>query len=243
VRTAPTPGVVLVYRFPAVPHPPGPLLAAAVAVALTACAAPLGDAHPCPESACAAGRACVAGRCRRDDALPAAADTLRVVLAPTDVAVVAAHGGGGGGADLPDAVALGRAGSGSVVLLFRFAATWRDDAEVASAFLVLDPLDGAPPAASPIAFEMARILSPWRAEEVSWGRQPRLSVPLTAGSMRARPTLPVRVDVTPIVRSFGKRSPDDHGLALLATGADAYGAVISMGVSQGRGPRLEVYIK
>ncbi len=223
------------------PHPG--LLAAAVAVALTACAAPLGEAHPCPESACGEGRSCVAGRCRRDDAPASPADTLRMVLAPTDVAVVAAHGGGGGGAALPDAVALGRAGSGAVVMLFRFAATWRDDAEVASAFLVLDTLDGAPPAAGPIAFEMARIVEPWQADVVSWGRQPRLSVPIEAGAVRARAAVPVRVDVTPIVRDWSRRAPDDHGLALLARGDDAYGAVVSMGVSQGRGPRLEVYVK
>ena len=88
---------------------PRRLLALALAaLALSACAAPLGDAHPCPDTACDQGRSCVAGRCRPQDAAPSPGDTLRVVLTPTDVAVVAAHGKGGGGSELPDTVALGR---------------------------------------------------------------------------------------------------------------------------------------
>jgi hypothetical protein len=218
------------------------LLAIAAALALPACAAPLGDAHPCPEAACGDGRSCVAGRCRPPESPASAADALRVVLAPADVAVVGLHGGGGG-PDLPETVALGRAASGTVVMLFRFEASFREDAEVESAFLVLDPLDGTPPAVSPIAFEMARVVEPWQPETVSWGRQPRLAVPIEAGSVRARPSLPLRVDVTPLVRAWSRRDPDDHGLALLAKGDDDYGAVVSLGVTQGRGPRLEVYVK
>jgi hypothetical protein len=185
----------------------------------------------------------VAGRCRPQDVAPSPGDTVRVVLSPTDLAVVAARGTGGGGPELPDTVALGRSSSGTVVMLFRFAATWRDDAEVASAFLLLEPLDGAPPALGSIAFEMARIVEPWQPAVVSWGRQPRLAVPLVAGAQRARPSLPVRVDVTPLVRGWQRRDADDHGIALLAKGDDAYGTVVSMGVSLGKGPRLEVYYK
>jgi hypothetical protein len=177
------------------------------------------------------------------DAPASPADALRVVLSPQDLAVVASGGRGGGGTELPDTVALGRNASGTVVMLFRFAATWRDDAEVVSAFLVLDAIDGTPPSASPITFEMAKILDPWQPEVTTWGRQPRLSVPKTAGTMRARPQVPLRVDVTPLVRDWAKHDADDHGIALMARGDDAYGAVISTGVSMGMGPRLEVYVK
>jgi len=231
----------LCYRGPAVKRSPR-TLAFAAALALAGCAAPLGEARPCPDAACAAGRACVAGRCRAADAPISPADARRLLLSPVDVAVVGLHGGGGG-PDLPEAIALGRGASGTVVMLFRFEATWRDDAEVQSAFLVLEPLDGAPPAVSPIRFEMARVVEPWQPAAVSWGRQPRLSVPYVAGTTRARPALPVRVDVTPLVRTWTRRDPDDHGIALLAKGDDAHGAVVSMGVSHGRGPRLEVYVK
>lgn len=185
----------------------------------------------------------MAGRCRPADAPVAAGDTSRVVLLPAGLAVVAARGGGGGGDGLPDVVALGRGASGTVVMLLRFEATWRDDAEVTSAFLVLDPLENAPPPASPIELEMARIAEPWAPSQVSWGRQPRLAVPMGAGTLRARPSQPLRIDVTPLVRAWSRRASDDHGIALLARGDDASGALVSTGATQGRGPRLEVYVK
>jgi hypothetical protein len=235
----------LCYRAPDVPRPLAPLWLA-LAGSLASCAAPLEDGRPCSAAdaiACGEGRSCVTGRCRFTDAPPSPPDALRVVLAPVDLAVVASGGSGGGGADLPAAVALGRGSSGTVVMLFRFAATWRDDAEVVSAFLVLDALEGSPPSSSPITFEMARIAEPWQAPLVSWGRQPRLGVPKTAGTVRARPSVPLRVDVTPLVRDWQKRDAADHGIALLARGSDAYGAVVTTGVSQGGGPRLEVYVK
>jgi hypothetical protein len=221
---------------------PLPLCPALLALALAACAAPLGEARPCPDPACADGHACVAGRCRAADAPPSPGDALRLVLLPADLAVVGQRGGGGG-PDLPETVALGRALGGTVVMLFRFEAPWRDDAEVQSAFLVLEPLEATPPATGTIRFEMARVVEPWQPAVVTWGRQPRLSVPLVAGAARARPALPVRVDVTPLVKRWARRDADDHGLALLASGDDAQGAVISLGATQGHGPRLEVYVK
>jgi hypothetical protein len=192
---------------------------------------------------CGDARSCVAGRCRLADTPVSPPDALRFVLAPTELAVVASGGSGGGGDDLPDAVALGRSASGTVVMLFRFAAAWRDDAEIAAAFLVLDAVDATPPSTNPIVFEMARITEPWQASVVSWGRQPRLDVPRTAGTFRARPSVPLRVDVTPLVRQWGQRANRDHGIALLSHGDDAYGTVVSTGASRGAGPRLEVYVK
>ena len=225
-------------------------LCLAFAAALASCAAPLDDARPCsPASpadaagACEQGRACVAGRCRAAEGAPSPPDAVRVVLAPVDLAVVAARGSGGGGDALPEVVALGRGSSGTVVMLFRFAATWRDDAEVASAFLVLDALDGAPATTSPITFEMARVMERWQPGVVSWGRQPRLGVPRVAGTQRPRASAPIRVDVTPLVREWGRRDADDQGIALLSHGDDAYGALVSTGASLGNGPRLEVYVK
>ncbi len=184
----------------------------------------------------------MAGRCRAAETPPSAPDALRVVLSPVDLGVVGSRGAGGDG-ELPPVVALGRGAGGTVVMLFRFAATWRDDAEVVSAFLVLDALEGSPPATSPITLEMARVEEAWQPALVSWGRQPRLGVPRAAGAVRMRPAVPLRVDVTPLVRAWSRRDADDHGIALLAHGDDAYGAIVSTGVSQGAGPRLEVYVK
>jgi hypothetical protein len=49
--------------------------------------------------------------------------------------------------------------------------------------------------------------------------------------------------VTPWVRAFARRDADDHGIALLARGDDAYGTVVSTGLSLGTGPHLEVYVR
>lgn len=209
---------------------------------------------------CGAGY-CVAGRCRPKDERIAPGDGQRVLLQPQDIAVLSARGvtpapepvasssssdagsGSGGHARLPEAISLGAASAGSTVLLFRFAATWHDDADVQSAFLVLDPVAGAPPAAAAVTLEVARILDPWRSETATWGRQPRLSIPVVAAVARRAPAGPLRVDVTELVRAWAERARDDHGIALLAPGADPVGVACSMGISEGLGPRLEVYLK
>jgi hypothetical protein len=217
--------------------------AALALLALTGCGAPAQDGIVCTSAgACAAGL-CVAGRCRPPDKVPTPADSLRVLLPPRDLAVLTRGGPSGGGPALPEAVMLGRDEGGGVVMLLRFAATWRDDAEIASAFVVLDPTPGAaPPRASP-AVEVARILEPWSPSTASWGRQPRLSLPERAGLLKAQPPSPARVDVTRFVREWAKRRPDDHGIALLIDGDDATGSAYSMGVTDGAGPLLEVYVR
>jgi hypothetical protein len=170
----------------------------------------------------------MAGRCRPADATPAAPDGVRILLPPRYLAILASRG---------------RAAGGSLVVLLRFVASWRDDAEVVSAFLLLDPLSGAPPARSSTPIEIARILEPWSSETASWGRQPRLGLPEVSAIVVGRPIAPLRVDVTSIVRGWPKRARSEHGIALLAEGNDPFGAVYSTGIAGGAGPRLEVYVR
>src|SRR6185436_12962662 len=101
------------------------------ALALTGCAAQVDGAKVCSEG-CESGRACVVGRCRPADEAPSPPDTLRVILNPVDLAVISEKGSQSDG--LPETVALGRASDGTVALFLRFSATWRDDADVVSAF-------------------------------------------------------------------------------------------------------------
>lgn len=222
-------------------------MASLLALALAGCAAAPEPPVCAGAGVCGAGL-CVVGRCRPADVTPSPADAQRVLLQPADIAVLTSRGdvdgpGRSGRGRLPEAIALGGAASGSTVVLLRFAASWRDDAEIASAFLVLDPVEGAPPAASQVSLEVARILEPWTSETASWGRQPRLSIPELAALARRRPAAPLRIEVTRLVRGWAKRASDDHGIALLAPGRDPVGLALSMGISEGLGPRLEVYLR
>jgi hypothetical protein len=210
---------------------------------LTGCGRAATEAQVCAGAGLCGTGYCVAGRCRPVDALPSPVDAQRVLLSPDDIAVVESGRDDEGSRGLPEAVALGRASDGDVVVLLRFSATWRDDAEIASAFVVLEPIAGAPPAERAMTLEVARILEPWRSETATWGRQPRLAIPRAAAVVRRRPAMPLRIDVTTLVRDWAKRRKDDHGIAILAPGDDAVGAAYSMGVSQGAGPRLEVYLR
>jgi hypothetical protein len=220
------------------PHPT--LCSLLAALALGGCAAQVDGGRLCSDG-CEGGKTCVVGRCRAAEESPSPSDTLRVVVAPVDLAVIASRGEPG--ESLPETLALGRATDGTVELLLRFAAPFHDDADVMSAFVVLDPLESAPPAARPATFEIARILEPWQPSIVTWGRQPRLDLPRRAGVVRALPTAKLRVDVTPLVRDWGKRLPEDHGIALLVRGDDAIGQAYAMGTTSGTGPRLEVYVR
>jgi hypothetical protein len=213
--------------------------AALAAVAALGCAASDGLGRVCA-GGCDTGKSCVVGRCRAVDEAPAPTDTRRVILAPSDFAVIAATGAP---SSIPETVALGRAEGGTVALLLRFAASWRDDSDVLSAFVVLDPVDSAPPSTQPAVFESARILEPWQPGVVSWGRQPRLDLPKLAAVVRAIPGTPVRIDVTGLVREWSQRRSDDHGLALLVHGDDVVGSAFTMGVTGGAGPRLEAYVR
>lgn len=221
------------------------ILTASLVSAALGCAATFEEGRPCSEG-CEAGRTCVVGRCRPEGELPAPEDALRVVLSPVDMAVIAsgdAAGASRGGASAPETVTLGREGGGTVEMLLRFESTLREGAEVTSAFVVLDPVAAAPPASSPTSVEVARILEPWSPATVTWGRQPRLALPRAAGVLRARPGAPSRVDVTALVRDWGRRLPDDHGIAIIFRGSDAAGSTFSMGTTSGGGPRLDAYVR
>jgi hypothetical protein len=215
------------------------LAALAAASLLTGC----GAAEPSPPcagaGACASGSICSAGRCRPGGAVPAWPDTVRILLPPRDVAVVSARGDEG----LGDAVALGRADDGDTAILLRFVTSFRDDADVVRAFVVLEPLEGAEPPRTPTRLEVARILEPWSSATVSRGRQPKLAIPTLSAIVPERTPPRVRLEVTDIVRRWPRRAKDDQGIAVLARGDDPVGTVVSTGLARGRGPTLEVYVR
>jgi hypothetical protein len=215
-----------------------------LAVALCGCAqSPPGPPLCSEPGTCAEGRTCVVGRCRPGSSTPAPVESRRLVLLPDAAAVVSSAGPSGGGNALPETLSLGRNASGSVSLLLHFAVPIAERGEVAAAFLILDPLAGASQPGSAVPLQIARILDPWRPETVSWGRHPQLDLPEKAGAVGPSLLAPARIDVTHLVRAWAERRPDDHGIAILAYASDPFGATFSLGITEGKGPRLEVYVR
>lgn len=143
---------------------------------------------------------------------------------------------------LPESFSFGRRGLGSATLFLRFQIPWRS-ARVLSAYLLIEPLPGAPPNERPVSFEVSRILEGWSSESVSGMRQPRTSLPLVDAKLRATGPGTLRIDVTRIVEGWSTDKPDEEGLALSASGDDPHGITTALGVAHGAPPRLEVYVR
>ena len=203
-------------------------LAAGCAGRADLCAAP---------GSCGPGRICSAGRCVLPATDPVASDADRIVVAATDMAVVSARGGDDA---LPAEIAL--AGGCSPVVLLRFPAPWGNHARIAAAFLTLELADAAVAHARPLTLSVARVLEPWSGGAVTWSRLPRLSPPLLHAEVEPPPRM-VRIDVTEIVRRWGRGRSDDQGIALWASSAGAAGPTYATGALGTAGPRLDVYVR
>ncbi|MDI3283553.1 DNRLRE domain-containing protein [Polyangium sp. 15x6] len=223
-----------------------PPFAVLLAASLLGCVqSPPGPPLCAADVPCAAeGDACVVGRCRpKKDTLVTAMDARRLLLFPDAVAVVSSKGPSGGGEALPEAVSLGRSAAGDTSLLLHFEVPVAEVGEVSSAFLVLETATASEPPTQPVSLSIARILEPWRADFVSWGRSPRLDVAEKAGTVGVTSPSPMRIDVTHVVQRWAKRTGEEHGLAVLADPNDPRGITFSLGVVEKRGPRLEVYAR
>jgi len=216
-----------------------PLAIAALGLgALAACGA---NAPPCvTPDVCGANRTCAAGRCVGIGAEAAPADARRILVPPSEIAVVSSRGRDG---ELPVEIPLGGASAGSIVVLLRFPTPWGNRVRVASAFLTLEPLPGALPETELVPVAVARVLEPWSASDVSWGRLPRLSAPETRALATAQPARTLRIDVTSIVQRWARGRVSDQGIALMASPEAPIGATYASGVSGARGPRLDVYLR
>lgn len=186
-------------------------------------------------SDCDIGKGCLVGRCRPATSAVVPPASRRVVLTATDVAVLTSR------SSEPvsvDAIALGRAALGDVVVLVRFDADLGPNVNVESAFVTLDPVERAPAPASPIDVSVAAIEVPWDSTSVSWMRQPTTGVAETVAGNLPRGRTPLRIDVTDMMR----RSGLSNGVAIFAKGHDPVGALYSTGLGVGVAPRLEIYV-
>jgi len=178
---------------------------------------------------------CSAGRCTHPGVDPVASDSDRIVVAASDIAVVSSRG-----AALPDEIAL--AGGAAPVVLLRFPAPWGNRARIAAAFLTLEVQDDSGSSGT-WTMSVARVLEPWSADVVSWGRLPRLSAPVVTAEMTSRPSRSLRIDVTPIVERWAQGQPDEHGMALWVRSAATSAPTYATGALGAAGPRLDVYMR
>lgn len=168
---------------------------------------------------------------------PASAE--RVVLRPTALAAVASR------AELPAGateIVLGRERDGTTALLLRFEAPFREAEEVRGAFLLLPPAADARRAAAPLHLDVSRILEPWTAETIAWATLPRLDA-VAQRVLTPRALVPLRIDVTDLVRQWSRQRSDEHGIALVASAQDPYGFPLPSGTGTAPGPELEIYLQ
>lgn len=140
--------------------------------------------------------------------------------------------------DVP-AIGFGRVSAGDVVMLLSFDDTLGSEVEIDHAFLVLEPVEGAPSPFAPVPIEVAPILEEWSRESVSWGRRPEIGLGEKVADAAPRARRSLRVEVTRMIEETRGR----HGIAVLASGQDPIGAFYATGLGRGTAPRLELYLK
>lgn len=212
------------------------VLLAASAVACSQSVKPCMGPGTCPE-----GTECLANRCTLLGADPVSADTRRLVALPSELAVIGASSPETRG-ELPPSVTFGSPHGGSALYL-RFEPLWRSARKVESAFLVLEPMAGVPRGPEDVPVRVWRVGEDWNAGELHWLAQPALLPPSARGIARTSPPMPLRVDVTEIVRYYKQHERSDHGFALRASGSSDVGASFATGSIGGTAPRLELYVR
>jgi hypothetical protein len=179
---------------------------------------------------------CLANRCVPLHSDPVGAGLERVLLEPTQIAVVRA-GGGSLDARLPATVTLGGPETDAEKLLVRFAGQW-SHLELDSAFLVLAPAPQGEPSGASVSVGVSRLDGPFRSgllREVPASHGPR-----QPGLASTRPASVLRIDVTRLLRSLPSRDDRRHGFVVEASAGGQRGATYLTGAT-GSPPRLEVY--
>ena len=189
---------------------------------------------------CQRGTSCAVGRCFKTGSELVPLDAQRIVVAPQEMAVVTR---GERDRALPREITLGGTARASPIILFRFPTPWGKRVRVARAFLTLEPAPGAVPETHPVLVSVARVLEPWAAAEVSWGRLPRLSAFEGSAYSGIGPGKALRIDVTTIVQRWALGRSADQGLALAASSDAPLGPSYATGVAGGTGPRHDVYFR
>jgi hypothetical protein len=155
------------------------------------------------------------------------------VLLPTELSAVSE-----GRPRTAPSVTLGSDRDGDAVLYARFGSSYKGKSDIAAAFLLLTIAAGTEPAPD-VPIEVWKLAASWSPETLSRGLRPGLSRPMARGIARTTPPMPVRVDVTSIVRELARASADD-GVGIAAKGSRGPGVTVVTAAAGA--PRLEVYL-
>lgn len=185
---------------------------------------------------CPGAQVCQVGRCTLIDELPAQIEARRRVIEPTEARYV--DGASGEGA--PE-LRLGSQAAGGAVLLVRYEADL-GPGEIESAFLLLDPVEGAPPSATVTEISVSPVLEPW-GPAGDGARLPRVGAPEARALLSFSPPRAFRVDVTALVKAWSRGTSGQRGLALHAPRGSGLGARFGWADAGGTGPRLDVYLR
>lgn len=194
-------------------------------------------------SECAAGAACVAGRCQTDRPnVRASVDgARRVVVRPVDMAYVRRGSGVSESETMPPIFALGRDGA---VLYLRFEAPLPKTATLIEAYLVLRRTDVVDEDPTPLSLHATRIVEGWNSRSISWAQQPKTAEgrsPATRLEPGGRSL--VRLDVRDLVQQWAKRDRRDAGLAVVADSDTVTGTWFATSSAAGAAPDVEPYLE
>jgi hypothetical protein len=227
-----------------------PLFALALALVLTACAP---RRQLCAGlSACPSTSDCVAGQCLAKTSGSPYVGTRRIILPPSDVALLDPDTPPG---RLPAVFTMGRAGARSTRLLLRFDLKLGPGTTLVRASLLLDRSDATMAGAAPVALHGERVIGKWNPRTVSSSTAPPVEdIRLPRTRVDSRGPALVRIDVTDLARRWLEHNPADRGLVLVAENTSPTGVSFALGgdtaiPEPGSGadlpepPRLEVYAR
>ncbi len=222
-----------VFASQASPSGAGLAALAMSAALLLSCAS---GPRPCVSpSGCGTGYECLANTCVRAGGEPVSSRSERVALEPARWQVLTPTSEAD---DAPPAVHFG--GTGDDVYLLDFDLPALRAQAVRRAFLVLTPLPDAAQGSSDASVSAWRIVEAWDSG-IDYVHQPQGDRPSAAGIARA--PLPLRIDVTQLVRRWLANQTTTHGILLKSSSGAGQPQVYATGLGAGRAPVLEVYFE
>jgi len=177
--------------------------------------------------------------CAAPQAAPAPAN-VRWVATPSALAALwsdhESHG-------VPSEIGFGGA-FGQSVLLLKFPDDWRARGVPLKAFIALSPRESAAQADPPLELEVWRVEDDWQPLNLrTWSDKPGLALPRARAPGSVANGEELRIDVTELLRFAAEHPLREFGFAIIGRPSAGHGAHFATGMSGGRSPRLELYLR